>query len=171
MPKFSRTYTHAEFGKIGAVEIQWPEGDWMLDGKALPEKGVAHFINHALQSLQDAYAAAKSAGEARGAFSKKYDRILAGKIGVGTRESDPIVAEMKRLAKAVVEKAVRAANIKLASVPVEAMAKLVADYISENEAKLRSEAEDNVRRAADLAGSIDLSGLTGGDESEGDDEE
>lgn len=82
-----RTYNHATFGAVGSVTLTVPDGAWTLNGVKLSDTAVGHLATFALQTLQDAYAGAKNAGEASAAFQKKLDRILEGKIGV--REGGP----------------------------------------------------------------------------------
>lgn len=88
----TRTYAHKTHGKIGQATLSAPDGKWTLDGKPIPEAGVAHLLNFALQTLQDAYAGSNSLLEAEAAFNKKRDAILNGTIGVrgGGSASDPV---------------------------------------------------------------------------------
>lgn len=97
----TRTYTHKTHGKIGQATLTAPDGEWTLDGKPIPESGVAHLLNFALQTLQDAYAGANSPVEAQGAFEKKRDAILNGTIGVrgGGSASDPVQDLAEKMAR------------------------------------------------------------------------
>lgn len=79
-----RKYEHADYGSIGEVTLVVPESGWTLNGKALSESSIRHLATFSLQSLQDAYAGAKTPADAEGNWGKKLDRILAGTIG--TRE-------------------------------------------------------------------------------------
>lgn len=79
--EYSRTYTHRTFGEIGKVTITAPDGEWLIDGKALSAESIMHLLGYASQSLQDAYAGAKTQAEAKGAFDAKMDKIVNGTIG------------------------------------------------------------------------------------------
>lgn len=93
MTKINRTYEHRTFGAVGAVELEVNGGEWTLDGKALPQSSVEHLMMFALQTLQDAYAGAKDAGEAKALWSKKLDRLIAG--GIGVRQGGGVGEETK----------------------------------------------------------------------------
>ena len=82
MTNVTRTYEHRAFGRIGEVELTVTGGTWELNGKPLPASSVEHLMTFALQTLQDAYAGAKDAGEAKALWAKKLDRLIAGGIGV-----------------------------------------------------------------------------------------
>lgn len=104
--EIKRTYTHRTFGKIGEATLVAPKGKYVLNGNELPEASVAHLLTFALQTLQDAYAGAKSTDEAQGAFNGKYDKLLNGSIG--TRASGDGADEKTRVARSVVRGAVKA---------------------------------------------------------------
>jgi len=80
--EYNRSFNHKVYGAIGAVTFETPKGSFKLNGANLPEPSVDHLMTFALQTLQDAYAGAKSTDEALGAFNAKLDRILNGEIGV-----------------------------------------------------------------------------------------
>ncbi len=102
----NRTFTHRTFGAIGTVEFVTPKGKYMLNGHELPEASVAHLMTFALQTLQDAYAGAKSTDEALGAFNGKYDKLINGTIG--TRSGGDGADERTRVARSIVRGAVKA---------------------------------------------------------------
>lgn len=78
-----RIYEHRTLGRIGLAKLEITgKGKLALDGQELPEKSVEHFLNFALQSLQDAYAGADTLDAAKKAWQAKYDKIVAGTIGV-----------------------------------------------------------------------------------------
>lgn len=104
--EYTRTYNHRTFGNIGAVTFGVPKGKFTLNGHELPEASVAHLMVFALQTLQDAYAGAKSTDEAQGAFNGKLDKLLNGTIG--TRGSGDGADERTRVARAIVRSAVKA---------------------------------------------------------------
>lgn len=95
-----RSFVSRSFGDIGKVELTIPDGDWAIDGKKLPASSVMHLATFALQTLQDAYAGAKDAAEAKGAFDGKLDKLLAGTIG--TRSGGGGVTERDKVARIIV---------------------------------------------------------------------
>lgn len=102
----NRIYTHRTYGNIGAVTFATPKGKYTLNGTELPEASVAHLMTFALQTLQDAYAGAKSTDEALGAFNGKLDKLLNGTIG--TRGSGDGADERTRVARSVTMSAAKA---------------------------------------------------------------
>lgn len=91
---------------LGAVEFEAPEGAFKLNGQTLPVASVQHLLNFALQTLQDAYAGAKSPEEAKGSFEKKRDKLIDGSIGVrvgGGGESEDVRVR-RQIVKAVLLK-------------------------------------------------------------------
>lgn len=80
--EINRTFTHRTFGEIGSAALVANVTDVTLDGKVLPEASVEYLLHFALQSLQDAYAGAKTDAEAKAAWEKKRDALLAGTVGV-----------------------------------------------------------------------------------------
>lgn len=104
--EYNRTYNHKTYGNIGAVTFDVPKGSFKLNGQALPDASVSHLMTFALQTLQDAYAGAKSTDEALGAFNQKLDKLLNGTIG--TRGSGDGADERTRVARSVVRLAAKA---------------------------------------------------------------
>jgi hypothetical protein len=104
--EYARTFTHKTFGKIGEVTFAVPKGKYVLNGNELPESSVAHLMTFALQTLQDAYAGAKSTDEAQGAFNGKYDKLINGTIG--TRGGGDGADERTRVARQIVRGLVKA---------------------------------------------------------------
>lgn len=104
--EYVRNYTHRTFGAIGAVTFVAPKGKFTLNGNDLPDASVAHLMTFALQTLQDAYAGAKSTDEALGAFNGKLDKLLNGTIG--TRGSGDGADERTRVARSVTMSAAKA---------------------------------------------------------------
>jgi hypothetical protein len=103
---YNRTFTHRTYGKIGVVTFTVPKGKYILNGTELPESSVAHLMTFALQTLQDAYAGAKSTDEALGAFNGKLDKLLNGTIG--TRGTGDGADERTRVARQLVRGLVKA---------------------------------------------------------------
>jgi hypothetical protein len=101
-----RNYTHRTFGAIGSVDFTVPKGKFVLNGTELPEASVAHLMTFALQTLQDAYAGAKNADEAVGAFNTKLDKLIGGTIG--TRGSGDGADERTRVQRSVTQAAAKA---------------------------------------------------------------
>lgn len=104
--EYNRTFTHRTYGKVGEVTFTVPKGKYVLNGIELPDASVAHLMTFALQTLQDAYAGAKSTDEALGAFNGKLDKLLNGTIG--TRGSGDGADERTRVARSVVMQAAKA---------------------------------------------------------------
>lgn len=104
--EYNRIFNHRTYGKIGDVTFTPPKGKYLLNGTELPESSVAHLMTFALQTLQDAYAGAKSTDEALGAFNQKLDKLLNGSIG--TRTSGDGADERTRVARSVVMQAAKA---------------------------------------------------------------
>lgn len=77
----TRTFSHREFGNLGEATLAVEKGKWALDGQALPDASVEYLMGFALQSLQDAYAGAKSQQAASAAFDAKRKRLIEGAIG------------------------------------------------------------------------------------------
>lgn len=102
----TRSFTHRTFGNIGVVTFTAPKGKFILDGHELPESSIAHLMGFALQTLQDAYAGAKSTDEATAAFLGKYDKLLNGTIG--TRSGGDGADERTRVARSVTMAAAKA---------------------------------------------------------------
>lgn len=101
-----REFNHRTFGAIGKVVLEADVKTVKLNGKPIPEASVEYLLNFALQSLQDAYAGAKNAAEAQGAFTTKLDRLIAGTIG--TRASGTGVTDEVRIARRIVRNAMKA---------------------------------------------------------------
>lgn len=78
----SRSYAHKTFGQIGAVTMTSPDGDWTINGAVVPERTVDHLLTFALQTLQDAYAGAADATDAKEKFDCKLAKLAAGTLGV-----------------------------------------------------------------------------------------
>jgi hypothetical protein len=96
---YNRTFTHRTFGNIGQVTFTVPKGKYAINGNELPDTSVAHLMTFALQTLQDAYAGAKSTDEALGAFNGKLDKLLNGTIG--TRGTGDGADERTRVARSI----------------------------------------------------------------------
>lgn len=78
----SRSYAHKTFGQIGAVTMTSPDGDWTINGTVVPERTVDHLLTFALQTLQDAYAGAAGATDAKEKYEGKLAKLIAGTLGV-----------------------------------------------------------------------------------------
>lgn len=94
-----RAYEHRTYGEIGEVLMKAEVMKVTIDGKELPSASVEYLLNFALQSLQDAYAGAKSQDEAKGSFVKKLEALIDGKIGVRAGGG---VGEETRVARTIV---------------------------------------------------------------------
>ena len=104
-----RAFAHKTHGDIGSCKLVVDDnGRWLLDGKELPESSIEYLLTFSLQSLQDAYAGAKDAAEAVGAFEGKRDKLIEGTIGV--RSGGGGVPERVAVARSLVKKAFKAAD-------------------------------------------------------------
>ena len=90
----ARTFTHRTFGEIGKVAMVAEVAKVTIDGTELPEKSVEYLLHFALQSLQDAYAGAKTGTEPAANFDKKLKALKEGTIGVRTGSSDGVTEEV-----------------------------------------------------------------------------
>lgn len=100
-----REFNHRTYGAIGKVVLEADVKTVKLNGKPIPGASVEYLLNFALQSLQDAYAGAKNAAEAKGAFDTKLDRLIAGTIG--TRSGSGGVSDETRIARRIVRNAMK----------------------------------------------------------------
>lgn len=95
-----RAFEHKTNGSIGAVHLKAEVGKVTIGDKELPTRSVEYLLTFALQSLQDAYAGAKSNEQAVGLFDKKLDALIAGTIGVrtggGTSELERVTLQVVR---------------------------------------------------------------------------
>lgn len=102
-----RNFTHRTFGAVGTATLSADVSGATLDGKPLPDASVEYLLNFALQSLQDAYAGAKTEAEAKAMWAKKRDALIAGTIGV--RGTGAGVSEETKVQRMVARTALKAA--------------------------------------------------------------
>lgn len=156
-----RIYTHRSFGNIGSVELVAPEGKWTLDGKELPGASVDHLVNFALQTLQDSYAGAKTADEAKADFIKKYDKLIAGTLGLrGGDGADAFTIEARSLTRAVVKASMGVKSpewAKFTGLDDKAQLAKLDEWFAENEAEWTPKV--NERLAAKAKAAADKQGL------------
>lgn len=100
-----REFNHRTFGHIGKVTLEHDVKVMKLNGMPLGAESIEYLLTFALQSLQDAYAGAKTEAEAQAAFAKKRDAVIAGTIG--TRISNG-VSEETRVVRQVVRALIKA---------------------------------------------------------------
>lgn len=96
----TRTFNVKDKGLVGEVSLTVPDAmEWKIGDKVLPASSVEYLVNFALQSLQDAYAGAKTLDEAKGAWGKRLDRLIKGEIGTRspTGGEEPWVAMAVKL--------------------------------------------------------------------------
>lgn len=95
-----RDFAHRTLGTIGALHLRANVDSVMVNGQQLPGKSVEYLLNFALQSLQDAYAGAKTSEEAKGFFDKKLEALIGGTIGTrtggGANEHDRVAVSVTR---------------------------------------------------------------------------
>lgn len=142
---------------LGIVTLEYPAGEWKLDGHVLNENAILHLVNFSLQTLQDAYAGKKLISEATGAFKKKYDKIINGTIGV--RGANEPVTEYQAVARKQVQAAIKAnAVATITSADFDKMEKTaqlewVDKFILDNDEKVRpivEEAIAEIKRQAEM---------------------
>lgn len=101
----TREYNHKDFKRIGGVRLEADIKSVTLDGKVLSDDSVEYLLNFALQSLQDAYAGAKTVDEARAGWEKKYNKLVDGTIGV--RGGGEVVDDVTKVARSIMRDLVR----------------------------------------------------------------
>lgn len=124
-------------------------GPFTVDINKLPQEALAYIFAYGLkQCLNDSRSAAKTEGEAQGMVQKKLDALYAGTIrSVSTRTSDPVMAEAKRLATAIL----KTKKIKREQLTDDQYAKLVEKFMEQ--------AKVNVAQTANLVGDLSDLGL------------
>lgn len=106
----TRDFAHRTYGEIGTVRLTAGIGEVELNGKTIPGRSVEYLLTFALQSLQDAYAGADNADEAKARFDKKLAAIVDGTIGV--RSGGGGVSELTKVCRSVAREMLRAAFAK-----------------------------------------------------------
>lgn len=101
----NRAFDHKAHGRIGIVELTAEVGAVKIGGKELPASSVEYLLTFALQNLQDAYAGAESADDAKARFEKKLDRLVAGTIG--TRMTGDSASAEERMRRTVMGELLR----------------------------------------------------------------
>lgn len=104
----ARTFDHKQHGRIGVVNMEAAVAYVSIDGKELPIQSVEYLLTFALQNLQDAYAGADSADEAKARWEKKLDRLIEGSIGV--REAGDGASALTKAIRGVVGDMLRQAG-------------------------------------------------------------
>lgn len=94
-----RKFAHRTHGDIASVSLTAEVTSLKVNGKDVPAASVEYLLTFALQSLQDAYAGADSAANAKALFDKKLEKLIAGEIGVrGTGDG---VSEQVKVARSI----------------------------------------------------------------------
>lgn len=149
----ARSYDHKDHGRIGTVTLEAALGDVTLNGTALPQASVEYLLMFSLQSLQDAYAGADGADDAKARWEKKLDRLLEGSIGVRAA-GDGASAETKAI-RGVIGDMLRAAKVwkaKIGSLDEDkraaALDAIFEGQSPEKQAALRDQAKARLAEAA-----------------------
>lgn len=145
-----RTFAKRNEGTISNVKLAVDVKRVELDGVELPDSSVEYLLTFALQSLQDAYAGAKSLDEAKAMFAKKYEKLVAGKIGV--REAGESIDDETRIARKIVRAQIRAdkdAWAKFAQMSEEDQIAALDRNIAKNAEKLAPVIAAEIKRLAD----------------------
>ena len=101
----NRAFDHKTHGRIGIVEMSAGVSGISINGKELPASSIEYLLTFALQNLQDAYAGAESADDAKARFGKKLDRLIAGTIGA--REAGDGASAEVRMRRTVMGELIR----------------------------------------------------------------
>lgn len=115
----ARTYVSRKQGHIGRAAMRIMSDGTMelsIDGDeffTLPDSSRDHFLNFAMQSLQDAYAGAESTAAAKAAFTAKVAKLRDGTLGVRGEGVDEWTIAARNIVRPLV-KAKRAAEYKAA---------------------------------------------------------
>lgn len=113
MAKFVREFARSAGKGLGrepafaSIECEY-EAKISLNGKEIPAASVQYLLNFSLQSLQDAYAGAKTSDESRGMLLKKLDAICSGTIGL--RGESGGVSEELAIQRTVVSRRLKSAG-------------------------------------------------------------
>ena len=167
--EIKRTYTHRggktndAFGHIADMVFIAPDGEYTFNGEVIHPRGVEHLMNFCLQTLQDVYAGATDKADAIAKFATKYDRIVAGTIGIGGGVSN-LETEVFRMANTAfkVSQGKDAHKALGEKIPVEFRIVLTAfigddmgDYETRAQASLDRKVEESRVRAAEMASLLD----------------
>jgi hypothetical protein len=107
MATITRNFAHRTFGAIGSVVLEHNCDVMKIDGKVIPGESIEYLLNFALQSLQDAYAGAKTQDEATAMFAKKRDAVVGGTIGARSAGGNA-VSEATKVARSIVRALLKA---------------------------------------------------------------
>lgn len=79
--EIAREFIHAQHGNLGTAKLALTDkGELVLNGTALNGPATEYLLNYSLRALQDAYAGAKNADEAKAFYGKRLDAIASGTI-------------------------------------------------------------------------------------------
>ncbi|HEY9155570.1 MAG TPA: hypothetical protein VIM69_10585 [Opitutaceae bacterium] len=145
-----RHFAKRNEGTISNVKLEVNVQSVHLDGKELPDSSVEYLLTFALQSLQDAYAGAKTLPEAKAMFAKKYDKLIEGKIGV--REAGESVSDEIRIGRKLMRAAIRANAEqwkKFTALPEDEQTAKLDQMVAKNAEKLAKPIAEEMKRLAD----------------------
>lgn len=152
--EIERGYKHRDHGEIGTAMLQVTGVDTVtLNGTKLPDDSVEYLLHFALQSLQDAYAGAKTADEAKAAWEKKLKAVQEGMVGV--RVGGGGISEETRVARSIVRSAVKAKFggkspewAKFTGLSDDAQAAKLDEWFAANEAAFRPAVDEKLAQLA-----------------------
>lgn len=158
-----RAFVHRTYGDIGSVTMTG-NAKIALDGKDLPDASVAYLMNFALQSLQDAYAGAKTDDEAKANWAKKLKTLVEGTVGIRTGGSgvDALTKLMRSVAREIVRAKMAEANkpYKEFTAKTADEQNIVLDKVIEgNREVIEAEARKRMNAKTKLKDSVDLGDL------------
>ena len=149
----SRAFNHRAFGTVGSVALVADVASVTLDGKKLPDSSVEYLLNFALQSLQDAYAGAKTSDEAKASWDKKRDAIIAGTLGQRAASGVSVeVSVARQITRAALKAMWGAKSPKWAEFTGrddDAQETALDEVFKKNEAKLGPQVKAELKRRAD----------------------
>lgn len=138
-------------GTISNVRLVADVTKVTLDGQELPDASVEYLLMFALQSLQDAYAGAKTLDEAKSMFAKKYDKLIEGKIGI--RESGESISDEVRIGRKIMRQIIREKSPeqykKLREMDEDAQIAALDKNIAKNAEHIAKLVADEMRRIAE----------------------
>lgn len=161
MTKFeiARSFNHRTFGAVGSVALAAEVGEVKLGGKRLPDASVEYLLNFALQSLQDAYAGAKNADEAKASWEKKLAAIVEGTLGQRASSGVSVETSVARQITRAALKAMWGAKspkwAEFTGLADDVQAAKLDEVFEKNEAKLAPQVKTELKRRADAKKATD----------------
>lgn len=137
-------------GRVGMATLTLDVADdgtvtALINGEKLPEASFEYMLNFSLQAFQDAYAGAKSLGDAQANFDKKVRAVIEGTLG--SRGGSGVDEET--ICQRIVARLAYMASTKVATADKEAFATLLKDNPDAANVKLDALFEKNTEKLED----------------------